>query len=66
MLDMLIRGGRVVTPAGSGDWDVGIVGEKIVSVAFPEQGAGAELLEGEPAAVARQLIEKLQKEARVL
>jgi dihydroorotase-like cyclic amidohydrolase len=30
MLDMLIQGGRVVTPAGVGDWDVGIVGEKIV------------------------------------
>ena len=35
MLDMLIQGGRVVTPAGVGDWDVGIVGEKIAAVAFP-------------------------------
>src|SRR2546430_9587777 len=35
MLDMLIQGGRVVTPAGVGDWDIGVVGEKIVSVAFP-------------------------------
>ncbi|HZO41890.1 MAG TPA: amidohydrolase family protein [Methylomirabilota bacterium] len=35
MLDMLIQGGRVVTPAGAGDWDVGVVGEKIVSVSFP-------------------------------
>src|SRR5438046_8234486 len=35
MLDMLIQGGHVVTPAGVGDWDVGVVGEKIVSVAFP-------------------------------
>ena len=35
MLDMIIKGGRVVTPAGVGDWDVGIVGEKIVAVAFP-------------------------------
>ena len=35
MLDMLIQGGRVVTPAGVGDWDVGIEGEKIVAVAFP-------------------------------
>src|ERR671919_605351 len=35
MLDMLIQGGRVVTPAGVGDWDVGIMGEKIVAVAFP-------------------------------
>jgi dihydroorotase-like cyclic amidohydrolase len=32
MLDMLIQGGRVVTPAGVGDLDVGIVGEKVVSV----------------------------------
>src|SRR5262249_45908893 len=35
MLDMLIQGGRVVTPAGVGDWDIGIVGEKIAAVAFP-------------------------------
>jgi hypothetical protein len=35
MLDTLITGGRVVTPAGAGDWDVGIVGEKIVVVAVP-------------------------------
>ena len=35
MLDMLIRGGRVVTPAGVGDWDVGVLGERIVAVALP-------------------------------
>lgn len=35
MLDMIIKGGRVVTPAGMGNWDVGVVGEKIVAVAFP-------------------------------
>jgi predicted amidohydrolase len=35
MLDMLIQGGRVVTLAGVGDWDVGIVGEKIAAVTFP-------------------------------
>jgi adenine deaminase len=35
MLDMLIHGGRVVTPAEAGDWDVGIAGERIVAVAFP-------------------------------
>src|SRR5919106_1396254 len=35
MLDTIIQGGRVVTPAGAGDWDVGIEGEKIVAVAFP-------------------------------
>lgn len=33
MLDTLITGGRVVTPAGTGDWDVGIAGEKIAVVA---------------------------------
>jgi dihydroorotase-like cyclic amidohydrolase len=35
MLDTLITGGRVVTPAGAGDWDVGIIGEKIAVVAVP-------------------------------
>lgn len=35
MLDMIIKGGQVVTPAGAGSWDVGIQGEKIVAVALP-------------------------------
>ena len=35
MLDVLIRGGRVVTPAGAGDWDVAVQGEKIVAVSEP-------------------------------
>ena len=35
MLDTVITGGRVVTPSGAGDWDVGIIGEKIVVVALP-------------------------------
>ena len=35
MLDKLITGGTVVTPAGAGQWDVGIEGEKIVAVALP-------------------------------
>ena len=43
MLDMLIKGGRVVTPSGAGDWDVGVQGERIVAVALPgvlpEEGA---------------------------
>ena len=30
MLDMIIKGGRVVTPAGVGNWDLGIVGETSV------------------------------------
>lgn len=33
MLDLLIRGGMVVTPAGTGRFDVGVQGEKIVLVA---------------------------------
>ena len=32
MLDILIRGGEVVTPQGCGVYDVGIAGEKIVAV----------------------------------
>jgi len=39
---------------------------EVVSVAFPASGEGAEMLEGDPATVARTLVEKLQKEARVL
>ena len=36
MLDLLIKGGTVVTPWGSGLWDVGIVGEKIANVSLPD------------------------------
>ena len=35
MLDMLIKGGQVVTPSGAGNWDVGVQGERIVAVALP-------------------------------
>jgi dihydropyrimidinase len=35
MLDLIIRGGQVVTPWGVGDWDVAVQGEKIVAVAAP-------------------------------
>jgi dihydropyrimidinase len=35
MLDLVIRGGQVVTPAGVGAWDVGIEGEHIVALASP-------------------------------
>ena len=35
MLDLMIRGGQVVTPWGVGDWDVAVQGEKIVAVAAP-------------------------------
>lgn len=36
MLDLIIRGGLVVTPAGAGPWDVGIAGEKVAAVGAPE------------------------------
>jgi len=35
MLDLIIRGGEVVTPWGVGDWDVAVQGEKIVAVTTP-------------------------------
>ena len=35
MLDLVIKGGQVVTPGGAGYWDIGVVGEKIVSVSVP-------------------------------
>src|SRR5438045_9565351 len=35
MLDLVIRGGQVVSPHGVGSWDVAIKGEQIVAVAAP-------------------------------
>ena len=35
MLDLVVRGGRVVAPWGVGAWDVAVQGEKIVAVAEP-------------------------------
>ena len=35
MLDLMIRGGRVVTPSGVGPWDVAVMGEKIAAVSAP-------------------------------
>ena len=35
MLDMIVRGGQVITPWGVGDWDVAVQGEKIVAIAAP-------------------------------
>ena len=44
MLDLIIKGGRVVTPGGAGLMDVGIQGERIAAVASPgtldDLGAG--------------------------
>lgn len=47
---------------------VGAAGARleIVSVAFPESGEGAQMIEGAPQVAAKSLVEKLQKEARVL
>ncbi len=47
---------------------VGAAGSRLelLSVALPEGGSGAEILEGDPATAARALVDKLQKEARVL
>src|SRR5262245_21906380 len=33
MLDLIVRGGQVVTPQGVGAWDVGVEGERIAAVA---------------------------------
>src|SRR2546422_586229 len=41
MLDLLIRGGDVVTPQGVGRWDVAIEGERIVALGVPELGLEA-------------------------
>ena len=41
MLDLVIRGGDVVTPQGVGRWDVAIEGERIVALGVPEQGLQA-------------------------
>ena len=35
LLDLIIRGGRVVTPSGVGDWDVGVQGERLAVLAAP-------------------------------
>lgn len=47
---------------------VGSAGAKIevLEIAFPSKGEGAQILEGDPAEVAALLVEKLQKEARIL
>ena len=40
MIDLLVKGGQVVTPWGVGNWDVAVEGEKIVAVAAPGTMAG--------------------------
>ncbi|OLB53754.1 MAG: hypothetical protein AUH99_01420 [Candidatus Rokubacteria bacterium 13_2_20CM_2_70_11] len=41
MLDLVIRGGDVVTPQGVGRWDVAVQGERIVAVGLPDPGTSA-------------------------
>ena len=41
MLDLLIRGGDVVTAQGVGRWDVAIEGERIVALGLPDGGLPA-------------------------
>ena len=35
MLDLVIRGGQVVTPQGAGQWDIGVQGERIAAIGAP-------------------------------
>ncbi len=59
-----------VTAAGLGldPATVGAAGSRlaVVSVSLPESGAGAQMIEGDPQAVAQALVARLQKEARVI
>ena len=41
MLDLLIRGGEVVTPQGVGKWSVGVQGEKIAFIGTDEHAPQA-------------------------
>jgi electron transfer flavoprotein beta subunit len=53
---------------GLGAEQVGAAGSRleIVSVAFPESGRGAQILSGDAAAAAKELVGKLRNEARVI
>jgi electron transfer flavoprotein beta subunit len=64
---------KEIAVVGPGDLglDAGQVGEagsrlEIISVSFPESGRGAQILEGDAKTAAAALVDKLQKEARVL
>ena len=35
MLDMIIKGGTVVTPSGVGEWDIGVQDSRIAAIALP-------------------------------
>ena len=61
-------GGSIVFVGLATGGQVGAAGSRfeIVSVAFPDSGAGAQMIDGTPEAAARTLVDRLQKEARVL
>lgn len=40
MLDLIVRGGLVVTPNGTGQFDIGVADGKITAVAVPEAMKG--------------------------
>ncbi len=62
----------IATPSpeelGVGAAEIGAAGSRIeiLSVSLPESGEAAQVIEDEPEAAAKTLVEKLQKEARVL
>jgi electron transfer flavoprotein beta subunit len=53
---------------GLAESDIGAAGARleVLGVAFPEVGEGAQMLEGDPPTVARELVERLKREAKVL
>ncbi|MCP4204699.1 MAG: electron transfer flavoprotein subunit beta/FixA family protein [bacterium] len=60
--------GKSASDLGLSENEVGAAGSRLETLAvfFPESGETAEIFEGDPAESARRLVEKLQKEARVL
>jgi electron transfer flavoprotein beta subunit len=56
-------GDLVLAPESLGETGAKI---EVLSVAFPEAGKGAQIIEGDAETAARTLVEKLQKEARIL
>jgi electron transfer flavoprotein beta subunit len=60
--------GKSASDLGLSADQVGAAGSRLETLAvfFPQTGAAAQIFEGDAAESARQLVEKLQKEARVL
>jgi dihydropyrimidinase len=45
MLDLVVRGGQVVTPQGVGQWDVGVQGETVAALGLPGTLAAGRVLD---------------------